>query len=55
MGAKPEGDTFLPGGDTKAFVLLLPQLLHDTKSIFCHQVYFFNFFYLLKSVITNLR
>jgi len=34
-------------------MLLSPQLLHDTKSIFCHQVQFY-FFYHLKSVIKNL-
>jgi len=30
---------------------LAPQLFHDTKSVFCHQVQFFYFFYHLKSVI----
>jgi len=35
-------------------MLLSPQLLHDTKSIFCHEVQFFYFFYYLKSVIINL-
>jgi len=34
-------------------LLSSPQLLHDTKSIFCHQVQFF--YYHLKSVITNLE
>jgi len=58
MGAKPEGDTstptFLPGeGGTLMF--LYPQLLHDTKSIFCHQVQLFYFFFHLKLVIANLE
>jgi len=41
-------------GDANAFVP--PQLLLDTKLIFCHQdqVHLFYFFYRLKSVITNL-
>jgi len=34
-------------------MLLSPQLLHDTNSIFYHQVEFY-FFYHLKSVVTNL-
>jgi len=34
---------------------LFPELLHDTKSIFRHQVSLFCFYYHLKSVETNLR
>jgi len=58
MGANPEGrggntspPAFLPEGGT--IMLLSPQLLRDSKSIFCHQVHFIYFLYRLKSVITN--
>jgi len=55
MGVKP-GGTRLPNVFVRkgTLMLLSPQLLHDTKSIFCHQVQFFYSFYHLKSVITNL-
>jgi len=51
-----DGGTRLPTFSPRGHLCFcFPQLLPDAKSIFCHQVQFFCFFYHLKSVITNLR